>query len=117
MHIQSKTAGAIIAVDGKMLGTGPADVDLGPGGHTLEVAAPKYELHREELVVAAGQTRNVDVLLTPIVPPKKFYQKWYFWTPVAAVVAGAAIGLGVGLGTRQAPLEGSLPPGVGPVGQ
>jgi hypothetical protein len=106
---------ATVIIDGKNYGYAPADVELGAGGHALEVVAPKYAPGRQELVIAAGQTRTVNVQLE--LPPKKapLYTKWYLWTPIAAVLAGAAIGLGVGLGTRQDPLTGTLDPGLGGV--
>jgi hypothetical protein len=115
VHVTSTLPSATIAVDGRAIGSGQADIELGAGGHTLEVAAPHYLLHREELVVAAGQTRSVQVTLLADIPPKRFYQKWYFWTPIVAVVAGAAVATGVVLGTRQSPVEGTLSPGIGGV--
>lgn len=106
---------AEVMVDGRSLGAAPVDVELGPGGHTLEVVAPGYVPYRSELVVAAGQVRTVEVALE--LPPRQtpVYKKWYLWTPIAVGVA-AGLGLGLGLGlTPQPPLEGTLSPGVGRV--
>ena len=112
VRVTSTVPQSIVAIDGKTIGAAPVEVDLGAGGHTLEVSAPKYDLHREELVVAAGQSREVPVRLERTVVKTPWYKEWYVWTPIAAVVAGTAIGLGVGLGTRQDPIPGTLAPGI-----
>jgi hypothetical protein len=40
-----------------------------------------------------------------------WYEKWYFWVPVTAVVAGAvATGVGVSL-SQPSPITGTLPTG------
>jgi hypothetical protein len=115
VRVTSTIPQAMVAIDGKVIGAAPVETELVAGGHTLEVSAPKYELHREELVVAVGQTREVPVRLEHTIVKRPWYQEWYVWTPIAAVVAGTAIGLGVGLGTRQSPVEGTLAPNIGGV--
>lgn len=112
VHIAASVPQAMISIDGKPVGLAPLDVELLQGGHQLAVSAPKYDVHRSELVVAAGQTRTVEITLDRT---QHLYQKWYFWTPIAAVAAGAAIGLGVGLTSREPPLPGTLNPGAGRV--
>jgi tetratricopeptide (TPR) repeat protein len=40
----------------------------------------------------------------PPPPPREstpFYKQWWFWTAVSVVVVGTAVGVGVGLGTRE----------------
>jgi hypothetical protein len=104
---------ASVKIDNKDLGPAPIDAELALGGHTLEVTAPKFLLHRSELVVAAGQLRTVDVVLDPV-PKSKVYTKWYFWTPLILGLAGVGVGLGLGL-SREGPLVGTLGTGVGQV--
>jgi hypothetical protein len=89
-------------------------LELAIGGHQLEVNAPGYQLFRTELVIAGGQDRTINAVLE--LPPRRarFYEKWYFWTPIVVAAGGVAVGLGVGL-TRQSPITGTLAPGVGPV--
>ena len=63
--------------------------------------------------MTAGQRREVPIELSKPVVVKKahFYEKWYFWVPVTAVVAGAvATGVGVSL-SQPSPLTGTLPTG------
>ncbi|HEY7957791.1 MAG: PEGA domain-containing protein [Polyangia bacterium] len=112
VHIAASQPQAMVAIDGKPVGLAPLDVELPAGGHQLEVSAPKYNVHRSELVVAAGQNRSLEITLER---PQHVYEKWYFWTPIAVVAAGAAVGLGVGLTSREGPLAGTLNPGAGKV--
>jgi hypothetical protein len=113
VQISAKPPESIVRVDGKVMGYPPVSVELGAGGHQLEVQAPKFVLHSQELIVAAGQRRDIFVELHR--PPSKFYEKWYFWTPLTVAVAGGlALGLGLGLRTQD-PLKGTLSPGLSPV--
>jgi hypothetical protein len=119
VKISASSPSATVTIDDKPLGPVPVSVELALGGHTLEVAAKGYQVHRSELVVAAGQERTVNVVLdlpTPRAERAPFYSKWYFWVPVGAVVVGTALGVGLGVGLyRPAPLAGTLDPGVQPV--
>jgi hypothetical protein len=104
---------ATLTVDQQVLGRGTASSELRAGGHVLEATAKGYQPHRSELVVAAGQERDVLVELVPV--PRRFYQRWWFWTLTAAVVGGVVAGAVVG--TRPEPPHGSLPPGLQVVGK
>ncbi len=102
-----------IRIDGRVLGRPPAQIELGAGGHQLDIQAPKYTPYAVELIIAAGQTRTIDIVLQK--PPKRIYEKWYLWTPLALAVAGG-LGVGLGLGLKPPdPLRGTLAPGVQPV--
>jgi hypothetical protein len=106
-----------VSVDDKRLGTAPVEAELAGGGHQLVVEAKGYQPFRSELVVTPGQDRvfNAVLELPPSARGGKWYQKWYFWVPVSAVVIGAvAVGLGVGL-SKPSPLVGTLDPGAQPV--
>jgi hypothetical protein len=112
VHVAASRPRALVSVDGKWYGFAPVDVELGAGGHQLEVTATKFLPWRTELVVVPGQPRTVDVTHERA---SHIYEKWYFWTPLAVVAAGAAIGLGVGLTQREGPIQGTLAPGAGRV--
>jgi hypothetical protein len=113
VRIETSVTRARITVDGRDLGGAPVEIELVPGGHTLEVVAPRYVTHREELVVAAGQVRSVDVRLERVREPR-WYQQWYVWTPIALVVAGS-VGAGIAFGTHEGPIAGTLAPGAGKI--
>jgi hypothetical protein len=92
-NIYSSVPGTKIRIDGQPSGIVPVSVNLSPGGHQLEAEAAGYQIHRSELVVAAGQSRQVYLTLEiPPPPPSEtggLYRKWWFWTAVGAVaVAG-----------------------------
>jgi hypothetical protein len=117
-HITSNQPLSEVRIDDKVIGMTPVDVELPLGGHQIEVIAKGYQPYRGELVVAGGQVREVKVVLElpPAPAREKFYKKWYFWVPVSVVAAGAvAVGLGVGLTQKPAPLVGTLDPGAQPV--
>jgi hypothetical protein len=119
VHIVSTQPLSAVKIDDKYIGMTPVDVELMMGGHQLEVSAKGYQTYRGEVTVAGGQVRDVNITLE--VPPAgatkdKWYKKWYFWVPVTVVAAGAvAVGLGVGLTQKPAPLVGTLDPGAQPV--
>ena len=118
VRINSRIPGAIVSVDGRAIGPAPVEVELDAGGHRLEVVADGHHTRREELVVAAGQTRQLEVTLDKIVRPKKaWYKKWYVWGGAAAVLAGGATACGLAgcFDRQQSPLEGTLAPGAGAV--
>jgi iron complex outermembrane receptor protein len=74
----------------------PPDHTLEPTEHAAEPSAPPSAT---PLVVAPAQSPALD-LKAP--PPKPLYKKWWLWTTVAGVVvAGAAVGLAVGLTTSS----------------
>ena len=99
---------ATILIDGHVVGSSTAELDLSAGGHTLEVSAVGYNRHREEVNLAAGQAREISVTLDPSARPKHWYQKWYVWAPIAVVVVGTVGGLAIEFGTYQSPTAGSL---------
>ena len=114
VRIAASVAGAVVAIDGAPAGIAPLEVELGPGGHSLEISAPHFQTRREELVVTAGETRVKQVTLDALVEarPRRWYQRWYVWTPVAVVVSGVGLGAAIHYGTTEGPITGTLSPGV-----
>jgi hypothetical protein len=104
VHVTTIPQGAI-AVDGKPIGLGDVRAQLEAGGHTLDVTAPGFEHHREELMLGAGQDRLIAVHLdaTP-----SWYHHWYVWGPTAAVLAGIATTIIIVETTHENPLQGTL---------
>jgi hypothetical protein len=88
-NIATSVAGSQIKIDGRPVGVAPVKATLGIGGHQLEASAPGYLVHRSELVIAAGQDRQVYVSMEiPPPPPGGLYRKWWFWTAVGAAAVG-----------------------------
>jgi len=104
---------AEVIIDDKPRGPGPVELELPLGGHTLAVQHAGYTSYQGELVVTAGQSREVPIELAKPILVKRghWYEKWYFWVPVTAVVAGAvATGVGVTM-SQPSPITGTLPTG------
>ncbi|MBA3393977.1 MAG: PEGA domain-containing protein [Deltaproteobacteria bacterium] len=118
VRITSSVPRATVLIDGKAVGMAPLELELEAGGHRLEVSAPDHHVRRDELVIAAGQTRQVEVTLDRVIVEKKrWYKSWKVWTGVAVVVAGGTVGCGLAgcFDTQQGPIEGTLAPGAGSV--
>jgi hypothetical protein len=89
--VDASVPGTRIRIDGRDVGAVPLTTTLPFGGHQLEAAATGYQIQRSELVIAAGQDRQVYLTLElpPPPPSSPVYRKWWFWTAVGAVaVAG-----------------------------
>jgi hypothetical protein len=113
VRISVKPPLAEVIVDDKPRGPGPLELELPLGGHTLAVQQAGYTSYQGELVVTAGQSRDVPIELSkPIIVKKsRFYEKWYFWVPLTVVAAGAvATGVGVSM-SQPSPITGTLPTG------
>lgn len=120
VRISASVPRATVAIDGNPVGLAPLEVELGGGGHQLEVNAPNYKTNRSELVVAVGQVRNVTITLEKPVVSKgasPWYQKWYVWAPIGALAVGGGVGiyaLSSGSSSPE-PVEGTLQPGIGTI--
>jgi PEGA domain-containing protein len=113
VHITASQPLSHVRIDGRDMGVAPVDTELAIGGHQLEVDAVGYMTNRSELVIAGGQTRDVNVVmeLPPAPAHQAVYQKWWFWAAAGAVVIGA-VGIGVAAGSStESPIQGSLNPG------
>jgi hypothetical protein len=117
VRISTTVPRAMISVDGKPIGVSPVEVELEPGGHAVEVSASGYQVRRDEIAVAAGQRRALELTLVKIVREKRWYKKWWVWTAAGVAVGSVtAFGLAGGFGSsQQPPLEGTLSPGTGGV--
>jgi len=102
--VRSPTAGARIAVDGKPEGTVPSDIVMSPGSHQLELSLGGYRPTRSSVAVAAGEKTSVDLTLTAESPITK---KWWFWTGIAVVAAGATVTI-IALTTERDPDNGNV---------
>jgi hypothetical protein len=74
----------------------------------VDVSAPGYQHHHEELLLAAGQDREINVQLDAEIPPRPWFKQWYVWTPVSILVIGTIAGITIDLTTHQGPVPGSL---------
>jgi tetratricopeptide (TPR) repeat protein len=94
-----------ITIDGRPLGTGDLQAQLDAGGHTLDVSAPGFLAHREELTLGVGQDRALTIRLDAM---PAWYRHWYVWVPASVVIVGAITAITIDLTTKQGPIPGSL---------
>lgn len=112
VRVSASQIGARVSIDGRDLGPAPVEADLLAGGHQLDVVAPGFAPSRTELVVAAGQTREITIVLDPPsqpAGPTPVYHKWWFWVGVGAAAAAATTtAVMLAPASTQDPLIGSL---------
>jgi hypothetical protein len=115
LRIAVRPNGATVKIDSQVYPP-PVDLELPLGGHTLEAWATGYQVHREELLIAPGQVRDVNVQLKR--PP--IYKRAALWVPVAIGIVGVAAAVAVPLALQQYNTNnlvvGTLAPGKAPVG-
>lgn len=64
LRVISATAGAIVSVDGDVVGPSPATRELQAGEHIIEVNAAGFQRSQQTVTIVAGQARNIQVDLT-----------------------------------------------------
>jgi hypothetical protein len=106
LRIEMKApAGAEIRVNGKLLGTAPLSklVRLPPGSVNVTAIKKGYYAFKRDLDLPAGKVTRVSITLVKIKPKvvkvsvkTPVWKKWWFWTAVGVLAAGAAAGAGVG---------------------
>ena len=116
VRVTSSQSGTRVFVDGTDRGLAPLELELAAGGHQLEARADGYETYRGELVLAAGQERNVDLemRLPPADTGRPVYKRWWFWTGLGVAVAGGTATAFLLRPGTEPPRGSSLMPGVFP---
>jgi hypothetical protein len=99
----------LIALDGKVVGRATWEGSVPSGGHTLRVTAPGMKTHQAEVMVADGQTRRLEVILTPQ-PKDGAIERWLWIGGGAALLAGAIVGAAF-LYEPEPPVAGNASPG------
>jgi len=89
LRVASNVPEAVVILDGEALGTVPFGAEITPGRHELEVQSEDYVTHHAILDVASGDTARVRANLSEA--PVPIYGRWWFWTGIAVVVAGAVV--------------------------
>ncbi len=103
--IAEKPAGAEIRVNGKLAGTSPLTrtLRIPPGNVNVTVIKKGYYTFKRDVDVRPGGVTKVAVTLLKIKPKVvkikvevPYWKKWWFWTTVGVLAAGAATGAGLG---------------------
>ncbi len=86
LSVTTSPSDANLFLDGRPLGRAPWRGEIEPGGYALTAELEGYDPAREQLILGAGQTREISMEL---VQPTPLYKKWWFWTALGVVAAGA----------------------------
>ncbi len=80
---------ADIAIDGKPIGRSPLELRLPAGAHVLLAESEGKDPQKISMTLALGDRREIDLDLKA---RPGVTSRWWFWTGVAVVVAGAVAG-------------------------
>ncbi|MBX3192691.1 MAG: PEGA domain-containing protein [Labilithrix sp.] len=115
--VTAKPEGSDVIVDGKGFGRTPLEARLAPGSHSVVISKSGHEDERLDVVLQSGERKELDLTLAE---RSAITSRWWFWTGIAAIVAGAAIVTTVALtsGTETKPPLGGehFSPGQIPTG-
>ncbi|MCG3171908.1 MAG: hypothetical protein GMKNLPBB_00049 [Myxococcota bacterium] len=89
--VNSAPAGALIELDGVVLGPAPLRLErkVSPGKHMIAARLPNHVSERREITCEEGQTLQLDLLLQPL-KHESVTEKWWFWTAIGVAVAVVA---------------------------
>jgi len=93
LRVNCSEANVSLAVDGISRGHAPLEAELFSGPHHLILTKQGYLLAQSEILISPGRTKRVDIVVDqvgsdPPQRPRLFYQTWWFWGAVGAVVTG-----------------------------
>ncbi len=107
LSVKSPVAGAVVFVDGKRIGTVPAETIVDAGTRQVVVEHASHETSETTVVVNAGKRKELTIVLER---SASIVQRWWFWTSIGAVVvAGVAV---TAIVLSEGPADqGDIPPG------
>jgi head-tail adaptor len=101
VRIRVETPGVEVVLDDSRLSTEEmSSLRVRAGRHSLRVTAPRYIEETRQIDVASGGLTVVNISLQPDPAFREevpLVRRWWFWTVIGVVAAGAATGLAVGL--------------------
>jgi len=106
--IRSPVIGAEVWLAGKRMGNVPVELSLQPGEHTLLLRHGDYEEASTRVILEPRQRRAIDL---PMEPTPSIFERWWFWTGAAVLLAGATAAILVSVQPEEAS-PGDIPPGV-----
>jgi tetratricopeptide (TPR) repeat protein len=120
LRVFASVDGANVTLDGAAVGQTPLMnvFEVNPGAHQIEISREGYRTFRHSPVAAPGKQVTVEAQLESLVKvvrievekkekPVPLYKKWWLWTVVGVVAAGAAVTAGV-VASQQPPVSGDF---------
>ncbi|MBP9114181.1 MAG: PEGA domain-containing protein [Polyangiaceae bacterium] len=112
LRIESATLGSHASVDGKPHGDPPTDVVLRVGvPHLVRVEAPGFLPLERSVVLVEGSNNTVRLDLQKR-PSGSVFTKWWFWTGVGVIAAGATVATVYALSNERSAPTGTITPGM-----
>jgi hypothetical protein len=88
LTISADVEGAVVTVDDVDVGIAPVRVPRPAGAHAVVVRKPGHLVYRSTVAARAGEETSLRVTLP--VEKTALTSRWWFWTALGVVVAGAA---------------------------
>ncbi len=113
VHLASEPVGAAVMLDGVDVGATPLDVTRPSGSYHVVVRKPGFVTYDTRFLLRPGEEVN----LSPALPKETIAltQRWWFWTGVGVIVAGAAAGTALYVHSQE-PGPPPTPPSGGTLG-
>jgi hypothetical protein len=89
LAVRSRPPGCDVFVDGVGFGRTPLEAEIPPGTHRVKVTASSYEDEKIEINAKDGERRELDVTMKN--RSGGIASRWWFWTGIGVVVAGATV--------------------------
>ncbi|MEJ7732621.1 MAG: PEGA domain-containing protein [Polyangiaceae bacterium] len=89
LRIGANREGAIVTVDGADVGAVPVDISRPGGSHLVVIRKKGFVPYETRVAVQPGE----QLTIRGVMPEEKpaLYERWWFWSAAAAVVAGAVV--------------------------
>jgi hypothetical protein len=110
LSVSTQVVGARIEVDGDVVGTDEADLELLPGAHVVRVVANGWDTFERSVSIEAGTRQRIDAQLSRPGACQSVECEPAFWIVGGLIVAGAAaaaIALPLALATEAPPYGGT----------
>lgn len=107
LRVEANVPDARVFVDDDYVGDAPIEQEVEPGARHLRVTHSGYYDFEQDIEVIAGEETAVTAELeeepAPIATPveRRWYEQWWVWTIVGAVVVTAAIAIPVGISQQS----------------
>jgi PEGA domain len=105
----TSTPGSSIRIDGTPRGMVPFEDSLSLGPHKIEISKEGFETYQSSVVITADAHKTVKFDLQK---SQGITSKWWFWTAIGVVAAGATVVTVYAFTTEKDPKPGSISPGV-----